>query len=46
MGKSGKLTKKIFYFLKAGKKCFCRISEDGKAVNTDDGLGVKVFIFL
>lgn len=46
MGKSGKFTKKIFYFLKAGKKCFCKISADGKAVKADDGLGMKVFIFL
>ena len=40
--KSGKFGKTIFYFHKADKKYFCRISVLGKAVSAGDGLGMKV----
>ena len=42
LGKSGKFAKTIFYFLKANKKHSCVIKVLGKAINGDDGLGMKV----
>ena len=40
--KSGKLTKTIFYLLKANKKHLCVIKVLGKAINGGDSLGMKV----
>ena len=42
LGKSEKFAKTRFYFLKAAKKHYFRIDELGKAVNTGDGLKMKV----
>ena len=42
LGKSGKLAKTIFYFLKADKNHSCRISATGKAVNAGDSREMKV----
>ena len=42
LGKSGKFTKTIFYFLKANEKHSCVINVLGKAINAGDGLGMKV----
>ena len=40
--KSGKFAKTIFYFLKVAKESRCQIIVQGKAVNQNDGLGMKV----
>ena len=42
LGKFGKFTKTIFYFLKTAKENRCQIIVHGKAVNHSDGLGMKV----
>ena len=42
LGKSGKFAKIIFYFLKAAKENICQITVHGKAVNQNDGLGMKI----
>ena len=42
LGKSGKLAKTIFYFLKADKENKCKVVVTGKVVNKNDGLGMKV----
>ena len=42
LGKFGKFPKTIFYFLKAAKENRCQIIIHGKAVNQNDGLGIKV----
>ena len=39
LGKSGKFVKTIFHFLKENR---CQIIVHGKAVNQNDGLGMKV----
>ena len=39
LGKSGKFVKTIFHFLKGNR---CQIIVHGKAVNQNDGLGMKV----
>ena len=41
-GKSGKFAKTVLYFLKAAKENRCQIIVHGKAVNQNDGLGMKV----
>ena len=41
-GKSRKFAKTIFYFLKAAKENRCQIIVNGKAVNQNDGLEMKV----
>ena len=42
LGKSGKSAKAIFYFLKANQQNSCNVFVRGKAVNEDDGKGMKV----
>ena len=42
LGKSGKFPKTIFYFLKVAKESRYQIIVLGKAVNQNDGLGMKV----
>ena len=42
LGKSGKFEKTIFSFLKAAKENRCQIIIYGKAVNKNDGLGMKI----
>ena len=42
LGKSGKFSNTIFYFLKANEKNSCVINVLGKAINAGDGLGMKV----
>ena len=42
LGKSGKFEKTIFSFLKAAKENRCQIIIYGKAVNQNDGMGMKI----
>ena len=42
LGKSGRFAKTVFYFLKANKENECKVVILGKAVNKNDGLGMKV----
>ena len=42
LGKSGKFEKTIFSFLRAAKENRCQIIIYGKAVNQNDGLGMKI----
>ena len=42
LGKSGKLAKTIFYFLRADKLSSCKIVVTGKPVNLGDGEGKQV----
>ena len=42
LGKSGKFAKTIFYFLNTNNKHSCVIRVLRKAINDDDGLGMKV----
>ena len=42
LGKTGKIAKNIFYFLKADKKNSCKVFVTGKAVNKGDGKGMKI----
>ena len=42
LGKSGKFEKTIFSFLRAAEENRCQIIIYGKAVNQNDGLGMKI----